>query len=54
LNGAVLFDERFVANPLVSVVLSFNAERYGKAGKQKPGDLVVVVAVKPDAMAFMA
>ncbi|MBN1366916.1 MAG: phosphoribosylformylglycinamidine synthase subunit PurS, partial [Dehalococcoidales bacterium] len=47
LNGAVLFDERFVANPLVFCgTLGIMPKNMAKRGKQKPGDLVVVVGGK--------
>ena len=47
LNGAVLFDERFVANPLVFCgTLGLMPKNMAKQGKQKPGDLVVVVGGK--------
>jgi len=44
LNGAVLFDERYVANPLVYCgTLGLMPLGMARQGKQKPGDLVVVV-----------
>ena len=47
LNGAVLFDERFVANPLVFCgTLGLMPKEMAKRGTQKPGDLVVVVGGK--------
>ena len=47
LNGAILFDERFVANPLVFCgTLGLMPKNMAKRGTQKPGDLVVVVGGK--------
>ena len=47
LNGAVLFDEKFIANPLVFCgTLGIMPVDMAKRGKQKPGDLVVVVGGK--------
>ncbi|MFC1931807.1 phosphoribosylformylglycinamidine synthase subunit PurL [Chloroflexota bacterium] len=47
LNGAVLFDERYVANPLVYCgTLGLMPKDMAQQGKQKPGDLVVVVGGK--------
>lgn len=47
LNGAVLFDERFVANPLVFCgTLGLMPKDMAKRGRHKPGDLVVVVGGK--------
>ena len=44
LNGAVLFDERYVANPLVYCgTLGIMPREYSHRGQQQPGDLVVVV-----------
>ncbi|MFC1982097.1 phosphoribosylformylglycinamidine synthase subunit PurL [Chloroflexota bacterium] len=44
LNGAVLFDERYIANPLVYCgTLGLLPEKLGRQGRQKPGDLVVLV-----------
>ncbi|MFC1948629.1 phosphoribosylformylglycinamidine synthase subunit PurL [Chloroflexota bacterium] len=42
-NGAVLFDERYTANPLVYCgTLGLMPKSLGKKAKHKPGDLVVV------------
>jgi len=47
LNGAILFDERFVANPLVFCgTLGLLPKDFAQRGKQKPGDLVVLVGGK--------
>ena len=47
LNGAVLFDERYTANPLVYCgTLGLIPEELGRMGRQKPGDLVVVIGGK--------
>jgi phosphoribosylformylglycinamidine synthase len=44
LNGAVLFDERYVANPLVYCgTLGLLPVEIARLGKQKPGDKVVLV-----------
>ncbi len=44
LNGAVLFDERYLANPLVFCgTLGLLPRELAPRGKQKPGDLVVLV-----------
>ena len=44
LNGAVLFDERYVANPLVFCgTLGIMPREYVFSGQQQPGDLVIVV-----------
>ncbi len=44
LNGAVLFDERYVANPLVYCgTLGLLPAEIARQGKQKPGDKVVLV-----------
>jgi len=44
LNGAILFDERYVANPLVFCgTLGLLPKRLSWGGQQQPGDLVVVV-----------
>ncbi|MBI2288089.1 MAG: phosphoribosylformylglycinamidine synthase subunit PurL [Chloroflexi bacterium] len=44
LNGAILFDERYLANPLVFCgTLGLLPGKLAKRGQQKPGDLVVVV-----------
>ncbi|MFC1918211.1 AIR synthase-related protein, partial [Chloroflexota bacterium] len=44
LNGAVLFDERYVANPLVYCgTLGLMPKDLAQPGKQKSGDLVIVV-----------
>ncbi|MBN1191340.1 MAG: phosphoribosylformylglycinamidine synthase subunit PurL [Dehalococcoidales bacterium] len=46
-NGAILFDERYVGNPLVFCgTLGLMPGRLAKRGKQKPGDLVVLVGGK--------
>ncbi|MDP2931094.1 MAG: phosphoribosylformylglycinamidine synthase subunit PurL [Chloroflexota bacterium] len=43
LNGAILFDERYVANPLVYCgTLGLIPVELSQRGQQKPGDLVVV------------
>ena len=43
LNGAVLFDERYVANPLVYCgTLGLLPKKLARQGRQKAGDLVVV------------
>jgi len=43
LNGAVLFDERYVANPLVFCgTLGLLPKDLSRRGQQKPGDLVVL------------
>jgi phosphoribosylformylglycinamidine synthase subunit PurSL len=47
LNGAILFDERFVANPLVFCgTLGIMPVEMAKLGRQSPGDLIVVVGGK--------
>jgi len=44
LNGAVLFDERYVANPLVYCgTLGLLPKEIAQRGKQRPGDKVVLV-----------
>ncbi|MDP2731398.1 MAG: phosphoribosylformylglycinamidine synthase subunit PurL [Dehalococcoidales bacterium] len=44
LNGAILFDERYTANPLVYCgTLALMPKDLGRRGQQKPGDLVVLV-----------
>ncbi|MFH1031905.1 MAG: phosphoribosylformylglycinamidine synthase subunit PurL [Chloroflexota bacterium] len=44
LNGAILFDERYLANPLVFCgTLGLMPKEVSRRGKQNPGDLVVVV-----------
>ncbi len=44
LNGAILFDERYIANPLVFCgTLGLLPKELSHRGKQSPGDLVVVV-----------
>jgi phosphoribosylformylglycinamidine synthase II len=44
LNGAVLFDERYLANPLVFCgTLGILPKELAPRGEQKPGDLVVLV-----------
>jgi len=43
LNGAILFDERYVANPLVFCgTLGLLPKDLSRRGRQKPGDLVVL------------
>ena len=47
LNGAILFDERYVANPLVYCgTVGLMPKELSQMGKQKPGDLVVVAGGK--------
>lgn len=47
LNGAILFDERYLANPLVFCgTLGLIPADLSLPGRQKPGDLVVVVGGK--------
>ncbi|MEE8414132.1 MAG: phosphoribosylformylglycinamidine synthase subunit PurL [Dehalococcoidales bacterium] len=47
LNGAILFDERYTANPLVYCgTLGLLPKELGRLGRQKPGDLVVVAGGK--------
>jgi len=44
LNGAILFDERYVANPLVFCgTLGLMPRDFSQRGRQSPGDLVVLV-----------
>ena len=44
LNGAVLFDERYVANPLVYCgTLGLLPKEIARRGQQKPGDKVVLI-----------
>jgi len=44
LNGAILFDDRYLANPLVFCgTLGLMSKELSQRGQQKPGDLVVVV-----------
>ena len=44
LNGAILFDERYVANPLVYCgTLGLLPKEIAQSGKQKPGDKVVLI-----------
>jgi phosphoribosylformylglycinamidine synthase II len=44
LNGAVLFDERYLANPLVYCgTLGLLPKELGQRGQQKSGDLIVLV-----------
>ncbi len=44
LNGAILFDERYIANPLVFCgTLGLLPKNLAQIGKQKPHDLVVLV-----------
>ncbi|UCG54358.1 MAG: phosphoribosylformylglycinamidine synthase subunit PurL, partial [Dehalococcoidia bacterium] len=43
LNGAILFDERYTANPLVYCgTVGLMPKEFAQMGKQRPGDLVVV------------
>ena len=43
INGAILFDERYVANPLVYCgTVGLMPKEFAQMGQQKPGDLVVV------------
>ncbi len=43
INGAILFDERYVANPLVYCgTVGLMSKELAQMGQQKPGDLVVV------------
>jgi len=47
LNGAILFDERYVANPLVYCgTLGLLPKELSQHGQQNPGDLVVLVGGK--------
>ncbi|MFC1899936.1 phosphoribosylformylglycinamidine synthase subunit PurS, partial [Chloroflexota bacterium] len=47
LNGAVLFDERYLGNPLVYCgTLGIMPKNMSRMGQQKPGDLVVVAGGK--------
>jgi len=47
LNGAVLFDEQYMANPLVFCgTLGLFPKEVARRGQQKPGDLVVLVGGK--------
>jgi phosphoribosylformylglycinamidine synthase II len=47
LNGAVLFDERYLGNPLVFCgTIGLMPKNMSQQGQQKPGDLVVVVGGK--------
>ncbi len=47
LNGAILFDERYIANPLVFCgTLGLLPKDLGRRGRQSSGDLVVVVGGK--------
>ncbi len=47
LNGAIIFDERYVANPLVYCgTLGLLPKNLGRRGMQKSGDLVVLVGGK--------
>ena len=44
LNGAILFDDRYVANPLVFCgTLGLMPKKLSQRGRQQPGDLVVLV-----------
>ncbi|MDD5339124.1 MAG: phosphoribosylformylglycinamidine synthase subunit PurL [Dehalococcoidales bacterium] len=46
-NGAILFDERYIGNPLVYCgTVGIMPKRMSQKGMQKPGDLVVVVGGK--------
>jgi phosphoribosylformylglycinamidine synthase subunit PurSL len=46
-NGAILFDERYLGNPLVFCgTLGLMPKKLARRGKQKPGDLVVLVGGK--------
>ncbi len=46
-NGAILFDERYVANPLVFCgTLGLLPKNLSKIGQQRPGDLVVLAGGK--------
>jgi len=46
-NGAILFDERYVANPLVFCgTLGLLPKNMSKMGQQRPGDLVVLAGGK--------
>ncbi|HEX7476103.1 MAG TPA: phosphoribosylformylglycinamidine synthase subunit PurL [Dehalococcoidales bacterium] len=46
-NGAILFDERYLGNPLVFCgTVGLMPKRLAKRGKHKPGDLIVVVGGK--------
>ncbi len=47
LNGAILFDERYAANPLVFCgTLGLLPKKLSRRGQQKPGDLVVLAGGK--------
>ncbi|MCD6300048.1 MAG: phosphoribosylformylglycinamidine synthase subunit PurL [Dehalococcoidales bacterium] len=47
LNGAILFDDRYVANPLVFCgTLGLMPKELARRGRQQPGDLVVLVGGK--------
>jgi len=44
LNGAILFDERYLANPLVYCgTLGLLPKNLSQSGRQRPGDLVVLI-----------
>jgi phosphoribosylformylglycinamidine synthase II len=44
LNGAILFDERYLANPIVMCgTIGLMPKEAAQTGKQKPGDLIVLV-----------
>jgi len=44
LNGAILFDERYLANPVVMCgTIGLLPKEAAQMGKQKPGDLIVLV-----------
>jgi phosphoribosylformylglycinamidine synthase subunit PurSL len=46
-NGAILFDNRYLGNPLVFCgTLGLMPKRLARMGRQKPGDLVVLVGGK--------
>jgi phosphoribosylformylglycinamidine synthase II len=46
-NGAILFDDRYLANPIVACgTVGLMPREAARMGKQKPGDLVVVVGGK--------
>jgi len=44
LNGAILFDERYLANPIVMCgTIGLMPKEAAQTGRQKPGDLIVLV-----------
>jgi phosphoribosylformylglycinamidine synthase subunit PurSL len=46
-NGAILFDERYLGNPLVFCgTVGLMPKRFARKGQHKPGDLIVVVGGK--------